>query len=57
MTGALGLFFQVHYPRIKEDIVPMHRFMSAFEQKVELPDRDYQYLVVRAFSLRCSNGN
>lgn len=24
---------------------PRHRFMSAFEQKVEQPDKNYQYLL------------
>lgn len=47
VTGQLGLLFQVHYPEIKDGVRPRHRFMSAFEQKVEVPDRNWQYLLVR----------
>ncbi len=42
---------QVEYPEIEEDIKPRHRFMSAFEQRVEVPDRAWQYLLVRLLSL------
>lgn len=52
VTGQLGLLFQVHYPEIKEGVKPRHRFMSAFEQKVEVPDRNWQYLLVRRVSDR-----
>ncbi|BGP23964.1 CWF complex protein sap62 [Rhodotorula toruloides] len=48
VTGQLGLLFQVHYPEIKEGIKPRHRFMSAFEQKQEVPDRNWQYLLIAA---------
>jgi hypothetical protein len=47
ITGQLGLLFQVHYPQIKDTVQPRHRFMSAFEQKKEVPDRAWQYLLVR----------
>lgn len=48
-SNQLGLLFQIHYPQIKVDITPKHRFMSAFEQKVDLPaDRNYQYLLISA---------
>lgn len=43
-----SLLFQVDYPEIAEDVEPKHRFMSAFEQKVEAPDRQWQYLLVAA---------
>ncbi|SNX83693.1 related to PRP11 - pre-mRNA splicing factor [Melanopsichium pennsylvanicum] len=46
--GRLGLLFQISLPEIKEGVTPMHRFMGAFEQKVEPADRNYQYLVVAA---------
>lgn len=46
--GRLGLLVQVSVPEIKEGVEPVHRFMGAFEQKVEQPDRSYQYLVVAA---------
>ncbi|KWU47354.1 splicing factor 3a [Rhodotorula sp. JG-1b] len=48
ITGQLGLLFQVHYPEIKDGVKPRHRFMSAFEQKVEVPDRNWQYLLIAA---------
>ncbi|KAF2761872.1 putative splicing factor 3A subunit 2 [Pseudovirgaria hyperparasitica] len=48
LTKQIGLFFQLHYPEITPDIVPRVRFMSAFEQKVENPDKNYQYLLVAA---------
>ncbi|GAA5944413.1 spliceosome assembly protein PRP11 [Sporobolomyces koalae] len=48
ITGQLGLLFQIHYPEIKDGVKPRHRFMSAFEQKVELPDRNWQYLLIAA---------
>jgi hypothetical protein len=33
---------------IAEGIAPRHRFMSAYEQKVEPPDRKWQYLLFAA---------
>lgn len=30
------------------DIIPRHRFMSAYEQHIEPPDRDNQYLLFAA---------
>lgn len=48
ITKYLGLLFQLHYPEIKSGDTPRHRFMSAFEQRVEAPNRLYQYLVVAA---------
>lgn len=47
ITGQLGMLFQVHYPQIAEGVKPRHRFMSSFEQHVEVPDRAWQYLLVR----------
>jgi len=48
VTGQLGLLFQVHCPQIKTGVKPLHRFMSSFEQHVELPNKDFQYLLVAA---------
>jgi splicing factor 3A subunit 2 len=39
---------QVHLPQIKPDVLPRRRFMSAWEQKREPPNKAYQYLIVRA---------
>ncbi|XP_003747466.1 splicing factor 3A subunit 2 [Galendromus occidentalis] len=47
-TGQQSLLFQVDYPEISDNIVPRHRFMSAYEQKIEPPDRKWQYLLFAA---------
>jgi len=47
-TGQQSLLFQVDYPEIVEGIQPRHRFMSAYEQHVEPPDRTWQYLLFAA---------
>jgi splicing factor 3A subunit 2 len=44
-TLQIGLLFQIHYPQIAVDIKPRHRFMSAYEQRVETPNKAYQYLI------------
>ena len=48
LTRQLGLLFQLQYPEVAPGVQPRVRFMSAFEQKVEDPDRSYQYLLVAA---------
>lgn len=49
VSRQLGLFFQLEYPEIGLDIVPRYRFMSSFEQHVDLPqDKNFQYLVIAA---------
>lgn len=40
--------FQVDYPEIAEGITPRHRFMSAYEQRIEPPDKAWQYLLFAA---------
>lgn len=47
-TGQLSLLFQIQYPEISEGLQPRHRFMSAFEQKKEKPDRRFQYVLFAA---------
>eukprot|EP00554_Chaetoceros_debilis_P005692 CAMPEP_0194078068 /NCGR_PEP_ID=MMETSP0149-20130528/4545_1 /TAXON_ID=122233 /ORGANISM="Chaetoceros debilis, Strain MM31A-1" /LENGTH=228 /DNA_ID=CAMNT_0038759235 /DNA_START=57 /DNA_END=743 /DNA_ORIENTATION=- len=48
-TQQRCLSFQLHYPEIDSNIQPRHRFMSAYEQRVESPpDRRYQYLLIAA---------
>lgn len=57
-THMEGLLVQVHLPQIKEGVIPRKRFMSAFEQKKEAPNKNYQYLIVRpAFALRMAGPN
>lgn len=47
-NGQQSLLFQIDYPEIVEGIAPRHRFMAAYEQKVEPPDRKWQYLLFAA---------
>ncbi|CEG37642.1 splicing factor 3a subunit 2 [Plasmopara halstedii] len=44
-SSARILLFQIAYPEIADKLQPRHRFMSAFEQKVEVPDKNWQYLL------------
>lgn len=48
LARQVGLLFQLLYPEITPGITPRVRFMSAYEQKVEDPDKNYQYLLVAA---------
>jgi len=43
-----SLLFQIEYPEIEEGLQPRHRFMSVYEQKIEVPDKNYQYLLFAA---------
>ena len=48
-TNARCLTFELHYPELDDPRArqPRHRFMSAYEQRVETPpDGNYQYLLV-----------
>ncbi|KAH6916907.1 splicing factor 3a [Coprinopsis sp. MPI-PUGE-AT-0042] len=47
-TGKEGMMVQVHLPQVKEGVMPRRRFMSAWEQKREPPNKAYQYLIVAA---------
>ena len=47
-TLQFGLLFQVSLPQIGDKVRPLHRFMSAYEQTVEPPSKDYQYLLIAA---------
>ena len=48
LTRQHGLRFEIDYPQIAAGLQPRHRFMSAFEQKVEPVDSRYQYLLFAA---------
>ncbi|KAF4749164.1 Splicing factor 3A subunit 2, partial [Perkinsus olseni] len=50
MTYQKSLLFEVDYPEIdtKVTTTPLYRIMSCYEQRVEEPDRDYQYLLIAA---------
>lgn len=43
-----SLLFQIDYPEISANVQPKHRFMSAYEQKLEPPDRRWQYVLFAA---------
>ncbi|CAJ0916948.1 unnamed protein product, partial [Mesorhabditis belari] len=47
-TGQLALLFQIDYPEASDGVVPRHRFMSAYEQKIHPPEKKYQYLLFAA---------
>lgn len=47
-TKQQSLLFQIDYPEIADNVVPRHRFMSAYEQRVEIPDKKWQYLLFAA---------
>nr|CAG4645071.1 EOG090X0C5N [Leptodora kindtii] len=47
-TGQQSMLFQIDYPEIAEGVGPRHRFMSAYEQRIEPPDRRWQYLLFAA---------
>jgi len=61
-TGQRSLLFQVSYPQAEEGLQPRHRFMSAFEQRVERPNNKFQYLLFAcapyetiAFKIPCTS--
>lgn len=48
-TRSFGLLIQVHYPELTPLFIkPLYRFMSTYEQKLEQPDKQYQYLLIAA---------
>ncbi|KAL2919253.1 CWF complex protein sap62 [Polyrhizophydium stewartii] len=48
VTHQFGMLLQIHYPQIADGIKPRHRFMSAYQQRIELPSRHFQYLLIAA---------
>ncbi|KAH0474101.1 MAG: hypothetical protein KVP17_000685 [Porospora cf. gigantea B] len=47
-TARKGLLFEVDYPEISSGALARHRFMSAWEQKIDTPDGDFQYVIFAA---------
>ena len=47
-TSQRSLLFEIDYTEIEAGLQPRHRFMSAFEQRVEAPDKAWQYLLFAA---------
>lgn len=53
LDSTLGSIIQIHYPHILQDsstifTKPIYRFMSSYEQRMEAPDKDVQYLAISA---------
>lgn len=48
VTRQQGLLFQLQYPDIGQGVTPKWQIMSAFSQRVEEPDKNFQYLLVAA---------
>lgn len=47
-TGQFALAFEINFKEIKAETKPRHRFLSAWEQKVEAPDAAFQYVAFAA---------
>lgn len=45
VTNQRSLLFVIHYPKVEEGLRPRFRFMSAYEQHVEVPNDKFQYLL------------
>ncbi|KAK4683635.1 splicing factor 3A subunit 2, partial [Tremellales sp. Uapishka_1] len=48
VSQRMGLLFTISLPEIKAGEQPRRRIMSAFEQRREIPNRAFQYLVLAA---------
>lgn len=46
ITKQRILTFEIDFTECVDNVQPRHRFMSAYEQKIEPPNKNYQYLVV-----------
>ena len=44
-TKQRCLIFELEYPDVESGYQPRHRIMSSFEQRVETPDKRYQYII------------
>ncbi|KAF9931596.1 hypothetical protein FBU30_009869 [Linnemannia zychae] len=47
-SRQVGLLFEIAYPEIGQGIEPRYRFMSAYEQQIQAPNKAHQYLVIAA---------
>ncbi|TPX17732.1 uncharacterized protein E0L32_002833 [Thyridium curvatum] len=48
VTRQQGLLFQLQYPDVAPEAQPRWQVMSAYSQRVEEPDKNFQYLLVAA---------
>lgn len=46
--GQESLLFQIYYPEVTEGIMLHYHFLSAYWQKINPPDRCWQYLLMAA---------
>ena len=46
--GQKQILFEIEYPQIDPTIKPEYRFMSAYEQKIEVPDKSFRFLLFAA---------
>jgi len=44
-TNQRSLLFQISYPQCDEGVQPRHRFMSAYEQRIDKPNDKFQYIL------------
>lgn len=47
-SGQKQILFELEYPQIEPNTTPKYRIMSAYEQKIESPDRNFQFLLIAA---------
>lgn len=47
-SRQVGLLFEIAYPEIGQGVEPRYRFMSAYEQQIQAPNKAHQYLVIAA---------
>ncbi len=47
-TNQRSILFEIEYAQIVKDIIPRYRVMSCYEQKKEVPDEKYQYVIFAA---------
>ena len=47
-TNQRSLLFEIEYPEILEKLEPKYRIMSCFEQRKEIPNEKYQYILFAA---------
>eukprot|EP00828_Plagiopyla_frontata_P043807 TRINITY_DN696_c0_g1_i3.p1 TRINITY_DN696_c0_g1~~TRINITY_DN696_c0_g1_i3.p1 ORF type:complete len:221 (-),score=43.36 TRINITY_DN696_c0_g1_i3:29-691(-) len=48
VTAQKSLLFEIQYPDIQENFTPRYRIMSPYEQKIEMIEKQYQYLLFAA---------
>jgi hypothetical protein len=55
-SGQQSLLFEIDYPEIADGVIPRHRFMSAYEQKIEPPGYFFQSVALGVRSEKCGLG-